>query len=109
MDVPDSLGEEPGDERPDHPHFWRLSEIVLQFDAQVQDGNMDISRFIEKEIDEQSLIYMAIQRSERAERNMAQQHLQEGGSARNTMLAGLMTCYLEGFFLGKRYAERYGG
>lgn len=66
MDLNDIFGQMPA--RPDHPDFWKLSEIVLRMDGQMQEADEAAKeRLFHEEvtahIDEDSLGYMAIQRA----------------------------------------------
>lgn len=52
--------------RPQHEDFWRLSEIILQLDAEAQaTGVIDISDVVQKLVgaDLDSIHYMAVQRA----------------------------------------------
>lgn len=58
-------------DRPQHPDFWRLSEIILKQDGRVEDitsledANDMIPRMIQEQIDQTSLEYMSMVRSHR--------------------------------------------
>lgn len=59
--------------RPEHPDFWRLSEVVLSNDAPMEEAGANVKdkeaaweEQVRKYIDEHSLTYMAVQRAFRA-------------------------------------------
>lgn len=78
-------------DRPDHPDFWKLSEIVLQLDGRAMEDESDFASTLASMMDPKSLCYMARQRAMR---------LLERG------LVSLTSLYIDGFAAGYRYAER---
>lgn len=55
--------------RPQHPDFWRISNVVLELDGHASEG-VSMSEIVAKLIDEQSLTYMAEQRALWAKHNL---------------------------------------
>lgn len=49
--------------RPDHPDFWKLSDVVLQLDGKTEDPGFDFPSFLSEIIDPKVLAYMAMQRA----------------------------------------------
>lgn len=96
-------------DRPSHPDFARLVDLVLQLDGTVRerpdgsqrspsddDGIEGVDAIVAGIVDPESLSYMAFQRS-----------------LRGTMLGGEPTLrgaalYLEAFIMGFRYHQRFG-
>lgn len=72
MDINDIMGG--GFDRPDHPDFWKLSQVVLKLDSGLDPTNPDEeekdrqfkARLAEIGVDEKTLSYIATQRSFRA-------------------------------------------
>lgn len=58
-------------DRPQHPDFWRLSEIILKQDGRVEDiasredAEAFVPRMIQEQIDQNSLEYMSMMRAHR--------------------------------------------
>lgn len=51
-------------DRPDHPDFWRMSDVVLKLDGRMQEGGTE-ETFVEsiaESIDMDSVMYMAQER-----------------------------------------------
>lgn len=88
----DGIPNHPG--RPDHPDFWKLSEIILEMDGKFSEGEgEDFEAFIREQIDVDSVTYMALQRALR---------LQGRG------LDSIAAIYLEAFIVGRTFERRYG-
>lgn len=87
------FGEHPN--RPDHPDFWHLSEIVLEHDATSAETG-GIEAVLAECIDTDSVGYMAVQRAVRA-----------ATSGEPTLLK-LGACFIDGFALGVKFQQRYG-
>jgi hypothetical protein len=51
--------------RPEHPDFWMLSEIVISQDAAVDNKAITFEEVVNKVVDVHSLAYMAQQRAMR--------------------------------------------
>ena len=52
--------------RPNHPDFWRMSEIVIEMDRRTEAHPDKFEEIVGEIVDLDSLIYMATQRSLRA-------------------------------------------
>lgn len=91
--------------RPDHPDFWKLSDMVLKYDGRFEAAaDHDEKERIWKEavsahIDSDALIYMGFQRAIRAlgvdTPGEVAKHFSE--------LAKLTTLYAEGFVFGAEF------
>jgi hypothetical protein len=94
--------------RPNHPDFWRLSEIILKYDGRVQDavrqgekGEDVVSACIEEVVDGESLAYMALQRAFRIMGVSTTEDVQTNAAA----LSMLATMYTEAFVMGSAYEQ----
>lgn len=93
--------------RPDHPDFWRLSEIVLGYDGgmgEADDKDDFFDATVGAVIDKDSLYYHALQRAMRV------YNIKTRADMRNRAmdLAILTTIYTEGFCLGADFQKRGG-
>lgn len=82
--------------RPQHPDFWALSDIILQNDGKTEDAGFDLLAFINEMADSDSVVYMARQRAMRATPDLMLQIL----------LAGM---WIDAFTVGYRLAQRRTG
>lgn len=78
--------------RPSHPDFWKLSELVLQMDAESQGRGID--EMLNEYVDDKSFSYLAVQRAGRF-----------AGTPTDVMMCAAST--VQGFVLGVRYAMKY--
>lgn len=96
------MSEQEFPDRPDHPDFWMLSQVVLDADAVAEStpGLAGAGDLIEGIADGASVAYMAVQR---ATRHMDQEHAAQNYPSRaqpfrrRTMLAGV---WADGFVAG---------
>jgi len=90
----DFFGPFPG--RPDHPDFWKLSEVVLSLDAPADEVGASalLDACTKVPIDLDTVMYMATQRASRVY-----------GASLAGLVAGL---WIDGFMAGERYSRRYG-
>lgn len=51
--------------RPDHPDFWKLSDVVLQHDGLTEEPSFDMRSHIATVLDPESLLYLVDQRVRR--------------------------------------------
>lgn len=103
MTIDDVFGSHP--QRPDHPDFWKLSDIVLELDASMYERGAThaedvISQKAAEVGDSESITYMAVQRAMRA---LGVQSRQDLVDKRNE-IALYATVYLEAFIVGVRFA-----
>lgn len=109
MNIHDFFGPNPN--RPNHPDFWRLSEIILKLDGRmdaaappdkqaVWDDN--VARWID---DQASLTYLAMHRSMRVLGISTSGQLQ----ARADEVIRLTTIYMEAFQVGAEFATEHKG
>ena len=94
-------------ERPNHPDFWRLSNIILQYTGEVEANaenpeaqQLAWTDFVGRVGDVHSLTYMATQRVMRAFGRPTPETV--------TICAAAATLWLEGFYAGARF-EQAGG
>lgn len=103
MNLDDIMGDFPA--RPDHPDFWRLSSIILGFDASMDEASTEEERskvfetWLAKVIDGDSLAYMAFQRAMRG------LEINTGGEviANVRGLVLLSSAYMEAFLVGAAF------
>lgn len=86
-------------DRPQHPDFWRISEVVLQNDGQADEGEMPVQDILKDTVDLESLSYFAMQR---AGMNCQRLGLPD---ALKTVIAG---AWMDAFFAGARFQQRGG-
>src|SRR4051812_38164089 len=80
-------------DRPQHPDFWRLSEIILELDGKFSEEGMEnFDDFVNGEVDLDSIMYMAMQRALRL---------------RGRNLGSISAIYVEAFLVGRRFERRY--
>jgi len=100
-------------DRPTHPDFWKLSELILKMDAEMQEARTDDEKnaIYERYVDDvaainiRSLTYVAMQRAFRAYEVRTR-----GDLARSTTRTNVMkftTAYMEGFILGNQWQQSY--
>lgn len=81
--------------RPDHPDFWKLSNVVLWMDGACEDEGGFKRVMAEAGVDARSLVYMAHQRAMRA----------YNGTDQATLMA-LTAVYLDAFLAGVHFVKR---
>jgi len=81
--------------RPDHPDFWKLSEVLLSMDAETDTPGGFEKAVADANVDVASLTYVALQRARRA-------YL--GDDPAVTM--AFCAVWLDGFIAGQRYGDR---
>lgn len=89
--------------RPDHPDFWRLSELVLQMDGRAIEDPARAQKMVADIIDPHTLAYMATQRA----MLLLGVQTQQQAAPRRTEIMRLASVYYESFILGARYQARY--
>lgn len=83
-------------DRPQHPDFWKLVEVVNHLDGEAGEGGRSADDIIRDDIDEASLVYMAQQRAMR------------GRMIGGANVVGMTTCWIDGFLAGVRFANDVG-
>lgn len=86
-------------ERPTHPDFWRISEVLLQHDGEAVEGDLPVEEIVKETVDMKSLTYVAMQRAGIA--------CQRSGlpEALVPVLAGT---WLDAFMAGAKFQQRGG-
>lgn len=92
--------------RPDHPDFWKLTEIVVQFDRDTKNDHEEYERILASAVDPKTLAYVATQRAMRVVGVTGVTTLSQITRQR-TDIERLASVYVEGFLLGYRYRERH--
>ena len=96
----DVFGDMPG--RPDHPDFWKLSEVVLGNDGRMEDPDPKaLVNLVEEVINMEVMVYVAQQRAMRP--------LQESGAQAISAetFSILVAIWMDGFMAGAKYAQRH--
>lgn len=109
MDIHDLFGRRPN--RPDHPDFWRISDILLELDADInlETPSSEIEarfkkRLEEVGIDEESLHYSAMQRAFRAMGVETVGDILTGSNL--PLVTAMMGCWVEAFQVGVLYERK---
>lgn len=106
MNIDDILGNFP--QRPDHQHFWRLSNIILKLDDRMDSAITKDEKDavwtdnVGRWVDESSVTYMAVQRAYR----VAGANSPAAIRANFTEIAKTSVSWLEGFQVGAEFASR---
>lgn len=85
--------------RPDHPDFWRISEVVLQHDGEAVEGKLPLEEIVKDTVDPTSLTYFAMQR--------AGMTCQKAGMP-ESLAPVLGSVWLDGFMAGAKFQQRGG-
>lgn len=89
-------------DRPQHPDFWRLSEIILQLDGRAEeDPDFNVETQLAETVDPDAIRYHILERAKRLRVLLAD----EGSDFDLDVFA---TGYLEGFILGNLFNARGG-
>lgn len=99
--IEDVFGEAPG--RPDHPDFWRLSEIILQLDSAIAEGAASVIGEISSEVDLKSATYMADQHGRRCVEILGIK-----GDAKTLLETMFVANWYQAFIMGSRFQKRGG-
>lgn len=87
-------------DRPTHPDFWRISEVVLQNDGQATESpKRSMEDIVRDTVDPESLSYFAMQR--------AGTYCQAMGLP-ESLVPVLGSLWLDAFVAGARYQQRGG-
>lgn len=103
MSMDDLLHDPHFPDRPNHPDYWRLSEIVLQLDAQTLVDEVSIEDQVAKDVNIDSEFYIAVGRALRFRAKM------DGPIMSPTEFTAFCTAlWTEGFLVGCRFQQRGG-
>lgn len=95
----DPLKDDRFPDRPQHPDFWRISEVVLQHDGDAVEAGRSMEEIVKDTVDLESLTYFAMQR--------AGTYCQAMGLPKDfETLVG--SVWMDAFMAGARYEERGG-
>ncbi len=89
-------------DRPTHPDFWKLSDLVLQHDGKTEDRDFDIAAHIAAIIDPESLAYLRRLRVQRA------LEVNTRSPRPNSPQVMGESLWLDAFMLGVAFGRRYG-
>lgn len=92
----DSFEHFPG--RPDHPDFWKLSDVLLRNDGRVSEDNGGFTATVTEHIDSDVLAYVSVQRA------LIQCHHQQMPPTPQTV-AVLAAMWVDGFIMGCGYTK----
>lgn len=106
-DIGSLFGDFPG--RPEHPDFWRLSEIILQLDGKFNEDDAAVEDEVGMECDVATAFYMARQHAERMVENLERifggpMHLE----VESAIGGSLMAIWFQAFIMGSRFQKRGG-
>ena len=95
--------------RPDHPDFWRLVEIVQEYDIRMDDATPENKEAVFKAafdgvVDLDSLGYMAMQRAMRVVGVRSNEEVRKQAG----LLAAMATLYFDAFLMGAQFQQRGG-
>ena len=85
--------------RPTHPDFWRISEVLLQNDGQATEGGQSMGEIVKETVDLKSLTYIAQQRG-----GMACQRM----GLPESLSMVLASTWMDAFMAGARFQQRGG-
>jgi hypothetical protein len=85
--------------RPQHPDFWRISEVVLQNDGASAEGKQPLEETVKDTVDLESLTYFAMQRG-----GMACQRARLPES----LAPVLGSIWIDAFMAGAKFQQRGG-
>lgn len=100
--------------RPQHPDFWKLSDVILQLDSQGEAESDAFATAVGEVVDMESLQYMAYQRALRVHAvangidprdGRIPRELVEGPENQQAIIA-IVSAYMEAFIVGHRFANR---
>lgn len=86
-------------ERPTHPDFWRMSEVILQHDGEATEGDQSMEEIVKDTVDLQSLTYFAMQRAGTSCQKMG---LPEA------LAPALASVWMDAFLAGTKFQKRGG-
>jgi hypothetical protein len=86
-------------DRPTHPDFWRMSEIILQQDGDATEGGQSVEEIVKETVDMQSLSYFAMQR--------AGKQLQNAGLP-EALMPVVAATWMDAFLAGATFQKRGG-
>lgn len=95
-DLGDLFGSFPN--RPNHPDFWVLSDVVLQQDGVTEDKDFDFEAHLAKTVNPESLYYLANHRLGATGRQLGIPH--------QTMLITGLGVFIDAFLLGVNYQRK---
>jgi hypothetical protein len=109
MDLNEFFGDMP--QRPNHPDFWKLSEIMLRLDGAIQAGMSDQEKeeawkagIKEAGIDKQVITYAGMQRAMRPLNIHTRQDMLD--PAKQGLLQILASVWIDGFVMGSIYNQQ---
>lgn len=116
MDIHDFFGNVGHEPRPDHPDFWRLSEIILELKGQMesaptlQEKGDRWQASYEKIGDFASIKYCAVQAALQIMgiENGLQLAIVQRDKRKSSQLVGHIQAYFDGFLMGAEFMRRGG-
>ncbi len=90
------------DKRPDHPDFWKMSQIIIDCDAQAEEQGLD--EVLDGYVDKDALVYMANQRAYRALNIQRESELQDAATRESVSIIAAM--WMDAFIVGAKYERK---
>jgi len=88
--------------RPDHPDFWRISEIIIDCDDAAEKEGLDAA--LDGHVDKESLAYMANQRAYRALNIQTQQDLEDPATKHSIGI--IAAIWMDAFVVGAKFESK---
>lgn len=90
--------------RPSHPHFWKITEIINYQDGEATEADRSAPDIVGEIADPDSVAYVAQMRARRLVQSM---HRNSASGARLEMMLAAM--WLDAFTTGVRFGQSVGG
>lgn len=90
-------------DRPQHPHFWALSQIALRLDGDATEGGKTVPDMLDGVVDEDSLLYLM-----RSRTTLAVDRAMPGApdQLKQMLLIIAQSVYLDAFLTGYDYRDQ---
>lgn len=96
-------------DRPDVPEFWNLSEILLQMDGRIEEGNYSLESVIDEVIPAEVAVYASHQRAlGLLVKKSELPPFLVAVMADPELMAMLGAMWIDGFIMGATYQQRHG-
>ena len=90
------------DKRPDNPDFWKMSQIIIDCDAQAEEQGLE--PVLDGYVDKDALVYMANQRAYRALNIQRESDLQDEATRESVSIIAAM--WMDAFIVGAKYERK---
>jgi hypothetical protein len=93
--------------RPEHPDFWRLVDVINYLDGETSEGGRPLEAITDEYVDTESMVYLAKQRALRAITQLiGLGHFSDEG--RVIIEMALTSAEMDGFVAGARFEREHG-